>query len=735
MLKELVRERLIAVADEIFGLFEKTIASYEEELCQKREEIERQRQQLEAVSKTPTLFFIQGVQPLIGYQVPQLPPQLQGVATGLEHPQPPRVKEEEVESDVTAVPVKCEDEPPKSPMLPHSSDPPQHMTTKTNEDHRGAQQADRRLAPMANSNDTKEPSRSSTDSEGRLEADTGDMNVLQDGKKELKRTNIDKWANVQKMRWKMSEEYMRMKNHEHALRLARKMGMPCQSPFCQNSSKLLCRLVVQSRREEIYRHFWNELDWSGKGNFVKSLVEISSVKRPKMSDQVAQSRRGVSISCHLVVDGRRVRVCQRMFLSTLGISQWFLLKWAGRKGKGRRVVCPNTTVTTAKSVTKEDRSFLRFFLHNLPQVPSHYGGPSSSKVYLEPIFKSAIHLYNFYMLSCRERGVLPLSKRVLNKTLKDLNLTLFRAKREQCSTCSKTKDVDTSVWEEHRRKKDSTLLAMQQDQERAGREILVACMDLQGLLLAPKLQPSALHYTKTKLCVHNFTLFKMASQETTNYLWHEGEAGISQDELASCVVDFLLTNTANQEYILWSNADQYRNLVLSNALLKFATDSHKPVTQKFLERGHTRTECDAVHTAVRRRLKKRDIHVPLEYAAVIGGPGTRACPVKYVDHNFFTDYRQLNLSVSIQPSGDASVEDVRAIRYNTDGTMAYKLDHFEEWQPYASPLPRMEGPVGTVSPLYRNRQKLSSIKFQHLQELKHVLPQDYHSFYDTLDHE
>ncbi|XP_061134903.1 uncharacterized protein LOC133154310 isoform X5 [Syngnathus typhle] len=43
MLKELVRKRLIAAADEIFGLFESTVASYEEQLYRAREESERQR--------------------------------------------------------------------------------------------------------------------------------------------------------------------------------------------------------------------------------------------------------------------------------------------------------------------------------------------------------------------------------------------------------------------------------------------------------------------------------------------------------------------------------------------------------------------------------------------------------------------------------------------------------------------------------------------------------------------
>lgn len=48
MLKELVRERLIAAAEEIYVLFQTTMASYGEQLCRAREENARQRRQLEA---------------------------------------------------------------------------------------------------------------------------------------------------------------------------------------------------------------------------------------------------------------------------------------------------------------------------------------------------------------------------------------------------------------------------------------------------------------------------------------------------------------------------------------------------------------------------------------------------------------------------------------------------------------------------------------------------------------
>lgn len=51
MLRVLVSGRLSAAVEEIFGLFERTIAEYEEQLCHSKQENERQRKLLDAVLK------------------------------------------------------------------------------------------------------------------------------------------------------------------------------------------------------------------------------------------------------------------------------------------------------------------------------------------------------------------------------------------------------------------------------------------------------------------------------------------------------------------------------------------------------------------------------------------------------------------------------------------------------------------------------------------------------------
>nr|XP_049579524.1 zinc finger protein ZFP2 [Syngnathus scovelli] len=62
MLRALVARRLTEAADEIFGLFERTITEYEEELCRSKEENERQRQLLDAFLRPSVQQHIVDVQ-------------------------------------------------------------------------------------------------------------------------------------------------------------------------------------------------------------------------------------------------------------------------------------------------------------------------------------------------------------------------------------------------------------------------------------------------------------------------------------------------------------------------------------------------------------------------------------------------------------------------------------------------------------------------------------------------
>ncbi|XP_061786109.2 uncharacterized protein [Nerophis lumbriciformis] len=165
MLKELMKERLMSVADEIYALFERTMALYEDELSRTRDDKERYRQRLEAASKTHIVQQFEDAQQLIGCQEERATQSQPSSSLKQDDPRHPRMKEEEEElcitedgecllgleeSDLTTLPLtvdsmKTEGHEDKSHrysssseenrgVAPPSSRSPQHMTTEVHSD-------------------------------------------------------------------------------------------------------------------------------------------------------------------------------------------------------------------------------------------------------------------------------------------------------------------------------------------------------------------------------------------------------------------------------------------------------------------------------------------------------------------------------------------------------------------------------------------------------------------------
>ena len=481
-----------------------------------------------------------------------------------------------------------------------------------------------------------------------------------------KRRNPDGWQrSVQKKQRLSGQSYLAKRQKEVVTQKPREMGPRCpESAAHSKSSKMECNKIAEGDREKIFKDFWENMSWDEKRMYVRCLIDVTPVQRKR---GVEDSRRSFTNFFFLKVNGIRKRVCKTMFLSTLGIGEWSALNWVKEAAESTQ----NTQTTAPRcDRSSEARDFIKTFLTDLPKLPSHYCRASSSKSYLEPVFQSLNDLHREYKRAAEEKGFPTLSRQVLTKEFKQQNLGLFHPKKDQCDTCCsfKTGNLPDNEWQDHLTKKEEARAAKAQDKEEMGEKTMVACMDLQAVLLCPRLKASALYY-KTKLAVHNFTVYNMATHNATCYVWHEGEAGLSASEFATCVTDYLAEHHEYDEYILWSDGCGYqnRNSILSNALLLFAAEKKKVVTQKFLEKGHTQMECDSVHSVIERRLKNQEVYVPAQYAILMRKARSKPNPyqVKYIDHTFFQDFSKLRLCTSIRPGtmpGDPTVHDIRAIR-------------------------------------------------------------------------
>jgi hypothetical protein len=110
--------------------------------------------------------------------------------------------------------------------------------------------------------------------------------------------------------------------------------------------------------------------------------------------------------------------------------------------------------------------------------------------------------------------------------------------------------------------------------------------------------------------------------------------------------------------------------------------------------------------------------------------------VQYLTHSFFKDFAGLTYYTSIRPGnkvGDPVVTDIKVLQYLPEGVIKVKMDFSEDF----SDLPRKSRKQGEIlaggpRELYDCQLKLKASKYQHLQQLKEVIPPEYHNFFDAL---
>lgn len=95
-------------------------------------------------------------------------------------------------------------------------------------------------------------------------------------------------------------------------------------------------------------------------------------------------------------------------------------------------------------------------------------------------------------------------------------------------------------------------------------------------------------YYKTKLQLHNFTVYQLNNQNVTLYIWNEVDGGVTCNEFTTCIIDFIAFNAIEdndlEQVTLISDGCGYknRNRVLSSALSDLAIQKNITISQLFL---------------------------------------------------------------------------------------------------------------------------------------------------------
>nr|CAI5866567.1 unnamed protein product [Callosobruchus analis] len=360
-----------------------------------------------------------------------------------------------------------------------------------------------------------------------MNSDYGDMS---EGRKRKHKADPNKWKKIKNQNLRMEGKqylgYTKPKNKkmkQNQIRAARSLKPGCTSERCMRSKKRMCAKFTEDDRLSIFNMFWSDLNWDQRKMYVVAHVTRVNTKRKTASDE---SRRAETLIYTLTLNNITYPVCKIMFLNTLALGSF--TSWT-RKGKHAMYTHKQAenAKRTKKSPYTEDIDFLKNFLSRLPKLPSHYNRANSSKLYLEPIFRSLKQIYDLYIEICKEDGKEISFKQDFNEN----NLALYQPKKDQCDTCVSYKvgNITDEQYKEHILKKNRARSEKATDKKLAEEgKCVVLTMDLQAVKVCPFVQSSKVFF-KTKLCCHNFTIYDLTSRHCTCYWFTEYDCALPNE--------------------------------------------------------------------------------------------------------------------------------------------------------------------------------------------------------------
>lgn len=176
------------------------------------------------------------------------------------------------------------------------------------------------------------------------------------------------------------------------------------------------------------------------------------------------------------------------------------------------------------------------------------------------------------------------------------------------------------------------------------------------------------------------------------------------------------------------------------------------ITHKYLVRGHTQNEGDAVHSIIERSLKRTKrsgpIYVPGQYVSVIRHAKKKGNPIKVKEMGYkdFLDikalYDEMGLNISKDIDGiDFKINDVRVLRFEKGSDVfRFKTSYKQmDWKCVSLKPKKRRSEFKDVNTInikqaYRKTIPLSENKKKDLKSLvqSNIIPEFYKYFYDSV---
>lgn len=396
---------------------------------------------------------------------------------------------------------------------------------------------------------------------------------------------------------------------------------------CQEGCRKKCtKKITTDERLSIHTQFYNKnLDINQKRQFIASCIEEVPVERVRVRTGSRVGKRKSSLNYFFTVNSKKVNVCRTYFLNTLNLSQTsvrFALQ--KRQSSGLVTVDQRGKHEPSNKIGATERNMIKEHINKFPCIESHYSRNKSQKKYLGSHLNIS-KMYELFFEECKENQIpeeeIPKKWLYADIFNTEFNLSFKEPNNDTCDACdefiiklkenlpNETRIDIQNKYDEHLLDADTRYQLKKHDKEtsRTLGNCKVITVDLQKCLPTPLLKNAQSFYS-LKLWTFNYTVYDTTKKSASCFVWDESIAGRGGNEMASCLLRYILTlDESVQNIIIWSDncPSQNRNLqmLMSYFYIMMVKPSLKSIEHKYLLRGHTHMEVDSVHARIERQMK------------------------------------------------------------------------------------------------------------------------------------
>lgn len=394
-------------------------------------------------------------------------------------------------------------------------------------------------------------------------------------------------------------------------------------PPCENTCVFKCtQNLSYDQRCNLNHEFWKK-SWIDRRSYVLTTCERLETKRKTAGAELNSKRTKTFQYFLLGEEGKKVRVCKKFFLTTLGYHEKndrFIFEALSKTPKSQisPVLDKRGKRTPANYIPKDE--IISHILSFQPEV-AHYRREHAPKTLYLPSDINVTLMHNDFLEKHPESKC---SYDVYRCQVKKMKISFAKLGHEECETCEQFKlhghkqnnlipeCQECQNWTKHiNAAKESRELYRKQKQI-TDPNTLVVSADLQKIIMLPRVETfKKVLFTKRLVAYHESFVptGDKPSAKPFAVVWHEAIAGRNKEDLISTFYAFLKHNRDFKHIIIWLDncSSQNKNWCLYTFLVQIINSNEiscETVEINYFEAGHTFMSADSFHHNVEQSLKR-----------------------------------------------------------------------------------------------------------------------------------